>query len=92
MWLMQVASPYVRAAVAAVGAAALSIILFVFLGVLLPVWTMMAIYGRSAVQDAPGHGSMILFGTVPIAGLISLAAFRFLTPGLYRKIGLKRPR
>lgn len=89
---MQVASLYIRAAVAVVGAAALSIILFVFLGVLLPVWTMMAIYGRSAVQDAPGHGSIILFGTVPIAGLIALMAFQYLTPGLYRKIGLKKPR
>jgi hypothetical protein len=86
---MQIASSYLRAAVAVLGAGALSIILFVFLGVLLPVWTMIAIYGRSAVQDTPGHGSIVLFAAVPIAGLVSLPAFLFLTASLYRKTDRK---
>lgn len=75
----------VRASLAALLAGALTIILFFFLGVALPVGTMMALYGRQAVQDAPAHGGMILFLTLPIAGIISILAFLLLVIRFYQK-------
>jgi hypothetical protein len=45
---------------------------FVFLGGLLPIWTMMAIYGRQQVEDSPGHGVPILLVTAPVAACIVL--------------------
>ena len=103
---MQLAFKILRAGVAVVGAGALSIVLFVRLGVVLAVGAMMAIYGRSEVQDAPAHGGAILFATLPIAGIISIPAFMFLTVIFYRipqsgrlrksehltTLGLDRPR
>jgi hypothetical protein len=74
---------------AAVLAGIISTVLFVFLGVLLPVWLMMTIYGRQAVQDAQGHGGIILFLTLPAAGLISIPVFLFLLVKLYR-LGVSR--
>ena len=75
----------VRAGLAAMLAGALAVILFLFLGVALPMWTMAALYGRQAVQDAPAHGGMILFLTLPIAGIISLPAFLILAVRFYQK-------
>jgi hypothetical protein len=74
----------VRAGFAALLAAVASLVLFVFFGMMLPVWLMLAVYGRQAVQEAPAHGGIILFATLPIAGLISVPVFLFLTVKLYR--------
>jgi hypothetical protein len=74
----------VLAAFAAISAGIVTLIFFIFLGALLPMALMMAIHGRQAVQDAPGHGGAILLGTFPVAGLISIPVFIFLTIKLYR--------
>lgn len=89
---MQLARRLLWAGVALVGAAALSIVLFVFFGAALPIWTMIAIYGRSAVQDAPAHGGAILFATLPIAGITTVPVFIFLAETFYRKVQLIGPR
>jgi len=75
----------IRAGLSVIAAALLTIVFFVFLGALLPVWLMMAIYGMQAVQDAPGHGGAILFATLPIAGMISIPAFLMLAIWFYQK-------
>ena len=69
---------------AALAAMLVALALFVFLGVVLPMALMMAIQGRQAVQDAPAHGGVILFVTLPVAALISIFVFLFLTIKLYR--------
>ena len=74
----------VLAAFAALSAGVVTLVFFIFLGALLPMWLMMAIHGRQAVQDAPGHGGIILLGTLPVAGLISIPVFLFLAVRLYR--------
>lgn len=79
----------VLAAYAALLAGVVSLALFVFLGGLLPILLMMAIHGREAVQDAPGHGGIVLLGTLPVAGLISIPVFLFLAIRLYR-MGVSR--
>jgi hypothetical protein len=33
---------------------------------------MILFYGREAVQDAPGHGGIVLLLTLPTAGLVAL--------------------
>lgn len=65
--------------------ALISLIAFLLLGVFLPMWAMMLVYGRQNVQDAPGHGGIILLLTLPIAGILALVGFAFLTPALYRR-------
>ena len=77
------------AAFAALSAGVVTLVLFIFLGALLPMWFMMAIHGRQAVQDAPGHAGIILLGTLPLAGLISIPVFLFLAVSLYR-MGVSR--
>lgn len=74
----------VLAAFAALLARVVSLVPFIFLGALLPIWIMMAIHGREAVQDAPGHGGIVLLGTLPAAGLISIPVFLFPAVKLYR--------
>jgi hypothetical protein len=59
---------------------------FLFFGGLLPMWIMMAVWGREAVQDASAHGGVILFATVPIAGFCSFLLFVFLTDKFYRRL------
>ena len=56
---------------------------FVLFGAALPIWIMMAISGTQAVQDSPGHGGIILFLTVPTAGLTSIVAWLFLAHTFY---------
>jgi len=75
-----------RAILAGSLSAAITAVLFLFFGALLPVWTMMAVHGRQAVQDAPAHGGMIILATLPLAGLVSIPFFLFLTSKLYRKL------
>jgi hypothetical protein len=87
---MGIARKFLRVAVAVLGAAALSVLFFVLLGMLAPIWIMMAIYGRDAVQGAPAHGGAILFATVPITGLLSLIAFAGFTEMIYRKLPFGR--
>ena len=70
--------------------AAISTIGFVLLGVFLPVWAMMLIYGQQNVQDAPAHGGVILLVTLPIAGVLALCGFFVLTPLVYRKLSRHR--
>ena len=68
----------------------ISLIAFLLIGVFLPVWVMMIVYGRQTVQDAPGHGGIILRLTVPIAGVLALIGFAFLTPAVYRRFSTRR--
>ena len=70
--------------------AVISTIGFVLLGVFLPMWAMMLIYGRQNVQDAPGHGGIILLATLPIAGVLALCCFFILTPLVYRRLSRHR--
>lgn len=66
--------------------AVISTIGFLLLGVFLPMWAMMLIYGRQNVQDAPAHGGIILLATLPIAGVLALCGFFVLTPIVYRRL------
>ena len=75
-----------RIGIAVVVAGVLSIVLFLFFGAALPVWAMIAIYGRQAVQDAPGHGGLILFATLPIAAVIGVPTFFLLTVSFFDKL------
>ena len=50
----------VRGLSAGLVSALISLFAFLLLGVFLPMWTMMLVYGRQNVQDAPGHGGIIL--------------------------------
>jgi hypothetical protein len=61
-------------------------VLFVFAGVLLPIWTLFAIYGSQSVQDAPAHGGAILLLSVPIAGLISIPVFIYIAAKVYGRL------
>ena len=71
------------------GAIALSSLIslagFIFFGAILPVQIMIWKYGRQEVQDAPAHGGVMLFVTLPIAGICSLVAFTVLAVFLYRR-------
>lgn len=82
---MTTAGKVVRAAGAIALSSLISVAGFIFFGALLPIWTMIWKYGRQEVQDAPGHGSLILFVTLPIAGISSLVAFILLAVFLYRR-------
>ena len=75
---------------AALVSAVISIIGFLLLGVFLPMWAMMLIYGRQNVQDAPAHGGIILLATLPIAGMLSLCGFCVLTPRVYSRLSTHR--
>jgi hypothetical protein len=44
----------------------------IILGVLAPLLTMILLFGRSEVEDSPGGGGMILFITIPLAGMLVL--------------------
>ena len=68
----------------------ISLIAFLLIGVFLPVWVMMIVYGRQTVQDAHGHGGIILLLTLPIACVLALVVFAFLTPCVYRRFSTRR--
>jgi hypothetical protein len=61
-------------------------IALVLFGVLLPVWSMILIYGRQQVQDAPAHGGVILFLTIPAVGLMVLVGMFPFGAFVYRKL------
>lgn len=71
---------------AALVAAALATFGFLLIGVLLPVWAMILVYGRQNVQDAPAHGGIILFVTVPITGVLAACGFFLLVPLVYHRL------
>jgi hypothetical protein len=80
----------VRGLGAGLVSAVIALIAFLLLGVFLPMWAMMLVYGRQNVQDAPGHGGIILLLTLPIAGILALGGFVWLTPVLYRRLCTRR--
>jgi len=75
-----------KAVIAATMAGIATVFLFAIVGGFLPMLAMEAVYGRQALEDAPAHGGVILFATLPIAGLISIPVFLFLTSSWYRKL------
>jgi hypothetical protein len=80
----------VRGLGAGLVSALISLIVFLLVGVFLPMWAMMLVYGRQDVQDAPGHGGIVLLLTLPIAGVLALGGFVFFTPALYRRFSARR--
>jgi hypothetical protein len=68
-------STVLRATGAALLSAVIAVAAFVLFGLLLPIWAMVLLYGRQGVQDSPAHGGIILFLTLPIAGVLSLCGF-----------------
>ena len=70
--------------------AIISTIGFLLVGVFLPIWAMMLIYGRHNVQDAPAHGGIVLLVTVPISGVMAVCAFLILTPLVYHRLSSRR--
>lgn len=65
-------------------ALAVALILFVLLGVFIPIFLLDAIFG--AVQESPGHGGAIILATVPIAGAASIVAFIFLLSAFRKRM------
>jgi hypothetical protein len=70
----KIANQFLRAAAAGLASIAVALVLFIVCGVVLPIWIMNLSFGTQRVLDAPGHGSAILFLTVPIAGVICFFA------------------
>lgn len=70
--------------------AAISTIVFLLFGVFLPIWAMTLIHGKQNVEDARGHGGIILLVTLPIVGVLCVGGFLFLTPRVYRRISSRR--
>jgi len=68
----------VRGTAAALLAGVVVITMVVFVGIALPIWTMLFIYGTRTVHDSPGHGGIIFFVTVPIAALLGIPLFLFM--------------
>jgi hypothetical protein len=62
----------VRGLGAGLVSALIALIAFLLVGVFLPISAMMLVYGRQNVQDAPGHGGMILLLTLSIARVSAL--------------------
>jgi len=87
---MKVASAFLRTVGAVLLAALLSVVAFVFLGVLIPAWIMLAIYGHQAVEDSPAHGAAVMFISLPLAGVVSLLAFILLVIWLYQKFSFSK--
>ena len=74
MLAVKIANPFLRVVAAVLASVVVALLLFVVCGVIVPVWIMDLSYGAQRVLDAPGHGSAILFLTVPIAGVICFFA------------------
>ena len=82
---MKIPNPLLRGAASLLVSGVISLVLFVLFGAIIPVFAMIAIFGIKNVQDAPGHGGLILFLTLPIAGVLSLTALFLLTLFFYKK-------
>ncbi len=83
---MKMLTPVLRGFGATLVSAVISLRGFLLLGVFLPMWAMILIYGRQKVEDAPGHGGIILLATLPIAGALALCGFLVLMPIVYRSL------
>ena len=81
---------FFRAVAATLISGLLSILLIVLLGIVLPMSTMMLIYGRQAVQDAPAHAGIILFLTVPLVGYGALVFFYFFAIVVHKRLSRNR--
>ena len=75
-----------RILAAAVIALIVGLLTLILFGMMLPVWTMMLVFGGQEVQDAPGHGGVILFLTIPFVGLLVLIGMIPFGQLVYRKI------
>ena len=82
---MKLVRPFLVGAASLLLSGLISIVLLALVGLILPTLAMTAIFGLQNVQDAPGHGSIVLFLTVPIAGFLSLFAWVCLTALFYKK-------
>jgi hypothetical protein len=72
----------IGATVLALVCSGLAVVLF---GALLPIWSMMLVYGRRAVQDSPGHGGIVFFLTIPLAALLALCGLFPLAVFFYQR-------
>lgn len=77
---------FLRGVVATVVAGLLSALMVILLGGVMPIAIMMLIYGRSAVQDAPAHGGVILFLTLPLSIVGVLIFFPIAVVYGYKKL------
>jgi hypothetical protein len=81
---------FLRWSLAFVLALVMGILFVVGVGMFAPVLLMNAIYGSDAVMAAPGHGSAILFLTVPLTGIVALVFLLPLTAMLATKFNRSR--
>ncbi len=84
--LYHILSLSARGTAAALLSGVVVIAMVVLVGIALPIWTMLLIYGTRNVQDAPAHGGIILLITVPIAALLGVPLFLFMTAFLFKKL------
>jgi len=82
---MQAFAALARLVLACIGSLTLSAVAFVLMNVL-PIWGMFLVYGEENVMDAPAHGGVILFLTVPVSGMIAAVLFVFSASFLYHKM------
>jgi hypothetical protein len=67
---VKIDNPILRATAAVLVAVVVSFVLFIVVGLVLPVVLMKLSFGTQPLLDAPGHGSALLLITAPIAGVI----------------------
>ena len=79
-------SKLLRIIMAAVASIIAGIATVILLGVLLPVWTMVLVYGEQEVLDSPGNGSVILLLTLPVAGMIAILSVIPVGQFVYRRL------
>jgi hypothetical protein len=88
-WLRNILSLAARGTAAALLAGVVVIIMVLLVGVALPIWTMLLFYGTRDVQDSPAHGGIVLF-KAPIAALLGIPLFLFMTAFLFKKLHRQR--
>lgn len=69
---MKIACNLLRWTVSIVLSLIFAFLFVAIVGALIPIWLMIAINGREGVLHAPGHGSAILYVTLPLALIVSL--------------------
>jgi hypothetical protein len=82
---------FIRAVVATFISGLISALLVVLFGIVAPMTTLMLIYGKQEVQDAPAHGGAILFLTAPAAGFGAFIFFFFAVIFVYKKLPRSQP-
>ena len=65
------------------------VVALVFFGGMLPMWSMVHLYGLKQVQDAPAHGGLILLFTLPITGLLVLIGMVPFGLFIYRRLSAR---